>query len=54
MNRLEKLLALYHDYVHSCLMYDDPVEEIMGWDQWANLHHGVAKEEADEYLAAAT
>lgn len=48
-----KLLELYHDYVQSCLMFDDPVEEIAAFDEWAHLHHGVSRNEANEFFYAA-
>ncbi len=52
MSKLSKILDLYHDYVHHCLSFDDPVEEIAGFDEWANLHHGVSREEANDFFYA--
>lgn len=53
MSKLERILELYHEYVNSSLMFDDPAEEILGFDEYANLHHGVPKEEANEFFYAA-
>jgi hypothetical protein len=34
-------------------MFDDPVEEILGFDEYAELHHGIEKEKANEFFYAA-
>lgn len=52
MSKLQKILELYHDHVHNCLTFDDPAEEIMGFDEYAEIHHGVAREEANEFFYA--
>jgi hypothetical protein len=52
MSKLEKILELYHDYVHHCLSFDDSPEEILGFDEYAERHHGVNKEEANEFFYA--
>lgn len=50
MSALEKVLEFYHDYVNNCLMFDDPVEEILGFDEYAELHHGIDKEKAQFFF----
>ena len=50
---MSKLLGIwnkYHDYVNHCLGFDDSPEEIMGFDDWAELHHGVSREEANQFM----
>lgn len=50
MSNLQKIWELYNDYVNQSLMFDDPVDEILGFDEWAEAHHGTARHEADEFL----
>lgn len=53
MYSLHRILELFHDYVQSCLMFDDPAEEIMGFDEYAELHHGISREVANEFFYSA-
>lgn len=50
--RLQAIWEAYNDYVSHCLMFDDPAEEIAGFDEWAELHHGITKEAANEHMYA--
>lgn len=50
MTTLERILEFYHEYVNSCLMFDDPASEIMGFDEYADLHHGVSRDEANDFF----
>lgn len=51
MSELPKLWAKYNDYISNGLLHDSP-EELMGWDEFASLHGGISKDDADAYLSS--
>lgn len=46
---LQRVLELYNEYVNSCLLFDDPTDEIRGFDEYAQ-DFGYSKDEANEFF----
>lgn len=54
MTTLQQIWELYNKYVNDCLMFEDVPEEILGFDEYADLHHGVERSVADTFLQEQT